>query len=361
MANINDPILKKILLNSKNNKLQRTSDAELFRYKSPMKFIEPSGLQQQEFYSGSEDDLVEQPLFDLVKQEENINPSVAETIAGRDELHPAFNRLWHKQSSGGMNNFHLNTENSTQNSDVVDDDVFDDILRHNKKYQNQNNLLYGARTASNLGMLINNIMQPEGDRLPSQINLTRPDIQYDDTLRRRMVSEAGKQSNVAQMNAMKMGMGSAIPAINASMLSATNDANTQAQASINEIQQKNAIMAADIANKEVESNLMLKEKIIQDALMKNELRNKAISGTTDTLFKEAGQWMNNNAAFGEEEVMTSILRKKAANPDNVLYDQLISTFGKQSNNTTTRRKKDDDEIEIEGVKYKKQGTNGYNR
>jgi len=228
-------------------------------------------------------------------------------------------------------------------------------LRHNKKYKDQNNLLYGARTASNLGMLINNIMQPEGDKLPSQINLTRPDIQYDDTLRRRMVSEAGKQSNVAQMNAMKMGMGSAIPAINASMLSATNDANTQAQASINEVQQKNAIMAADIANKEVEANLMLKEKNIQDALMKNELRNKAISGTTDTLFKEAGQWMNNNAAFREEEVMASILREKAKNPDNVLYDELMNRYGKQSNNTTTRRKKDDDGmIEINGVKYKKQ-------
>lgn len=369
MANINDPILRKILLNNKNNKLQRTSDAELFRYKSPMKFIEPSGLQQQEVYSGSEDDEVEQDT-DFIS---TLASDKAGLLSTQDILKRGGD-YWNKENSeeiarGVLTRSGNSLANQLDTLDRqggmqrtgTDDDVFDDILRHNKKYQDQNNLLFGARTASNLGMLINNIMQPEGDRLPSQINLTRPDIQYDDTLRRRMVSEAGKQSNVAQMNAMKMGMGSAIPAINASMLSATNDANTQAQASINEIQQKNAIMAADIANKEVESNLMLKEKIIQDALMKNELRNKAISGTTDTLFKEAGQWMNNNAAFGEEEVMTNILRKKAANPDNVLYDQLISTFGKQSNNTTTRRKKDDDEIEIEGVKYKKQGTNGYYR
>lgn len=292
MANINDPILRKIL----------------------------SGLQQQEVFSGSEADLVEQPFFDLVKQEENTNPSVAETIAGRDELHPAFNRLWHKQSSGGMNNFHLNTENSTQGSTSTtgnDNEIFSMIKDYNKGLGQRTNLLHGAKTATNLGLLLNNIMQPEGDKLPSQINLTRPDIQYDDTLRRRMVSEAGKQSNVAQMNAMKMGMGSAIPAINASMLSATNDANTQAQASINEIQQKNAIMAADIANKEVEANLMLKEKNIQDALMKNELRNKAISGQTDTTFRDLGKWQQQREAINQEDMLVDIFKRTPQSGGNV--------------------------------------------
>lgn len=309
MANINDSMLKKILLNTQS--------------KNPIFDIDDEVEQDTDFISTLASDKA--GLFstqDFLKMGGDYwNKENSAEIAGNEAVR---NILTRSGNSLANQLGTLDTQGSMQRTGT-DDEIFSMIKDYNKGLGQRTDLLHGAKTATNLGLLINNIMQPEGDRLPSQINLTRPDIQYDDTLRRRMVSEAGKQSNVAQMNAMKMGMGSAIPAINASMLSATNDANTQAQASINEIQQKNAIMAADIANKEVESNLMLKEKIIQDALMKNELRNKAISGQTDTTFRDLGKWQEQREAINQEDMLADIFKRTPQSGGNV--NEYLKTMG----------------------------------
>ena len=301
MENINDLMLKKILLN-------RPS-------RNPIWDIDDEEEQDTDFISTLASDKL--GLFStkdfLNRYGDYWNKENSIEILGNQEVRDVLTR------SGNSLENQLRALDTQGNASTTgnDNEIFSMIKDYNKGLGQRTNLLHGAKTATNLGLLLNNIMQPEGDKLPSQINLTRPDIQYDDTLRQRMVSEAGKQSKVAQMNAMKMGMGSAIPAINASMLSATNDANTQAQASINEVQQKNAIMAADIANKEVEANLMLKEKNIQDALMKNELRNKAISGQTDTTFRDLGKWQQQREAINQEDMLADIFKRTPQSGGNV--------------------------------------------
>ena len=255
-----------------------------------------------------------------------------------------------KRKNIGLNNEQINEINmkiqnnerrlSDSGTDITD--IFDDILKYNNKLKNRTNLLHGARTATNLGVLLSNILQPEGDGLPTQVNLTRPDLQYDDTIRRKMINEAGQQSNIAQMNAMKLGMREAIPSINANMMRATNDVNTQAQANINEIQQKNAMLASEIANKEIEANLTLNEKRIQDALMKNELRNKAISGQTDTTFRDLGKWQQQSELINQENNKANIYKYMAKNPSNAVNNLLKSYFGTDAFDDKKKRKYDDE-------------------
>ena len=234
-----------------------------------------------------------------------------------------------------------NQNNISQDSEQ---DLFNKILSYNKELGNRTDILHGARTATNLGVLLNNILQPEGDSLPTQINLTRPDIQYDDTLRRRMISEAGQQSNIAQMNAMKLGMNEAIPAISSNMMRATNDANTQAQANMNEIQQKNAMLASEIANKEIEANLTLNEKRIQDALMKNELRNKAVSGQTDTTFRDLGVWQQQREAIKQENMKYDVFKYVSKNPNGLMNNLLLQQFGEESFNRNNKKSNYNDDI-----------------
>ena len=298
MANINDELLRKILHNTTSRipiwDIDEEQDTDFIST-----LASDNGLLSNQDISS---------IFGDYWNKDNSEEIIKNQVV-RDALTRSGNSLANQLRT-------LDTQGSASTTSN-DNEIFSMIKDYNKGLGQRTDLLHGAKTATNLGLLLNNIMQPEGDKLPSQINLTRPDIQYDDTLRRRMVSEAGKQSNVAQMNAMKMGMGSAIPAISASMLSATNDANTQAQASINEVQQKNAIMAADIANKEVEANLMLKEKNIQDALMKNELRNKAISGQTDTTFRDLGKWQQQREAINQEDMLADIFKRTPQSGGNV--------------------------------------------
>ena len=262
-------------------------------------------------------------------------------------------RLWRGNNQVGMMNagnvsgsvFNIGkSQTGTAGVSKEEQDLFNKILSYNKELGNRTDILHGARTATNLGVLLNNILQPEGDSLPTQINLTRPDIQYDDTIRRKMVTEAGQQSNVAQMNAMKLGMREAIPAISSNMMRATNDANTQAQANMNEIQQKNAMLASEIANKEIEANLTLNEKRIQDALMKNELRNKAVSGQTDTTFRDLGVWQKQREAIKQENMKYDVFKHVSKNPNGLMNNLLLQQFGEESFNRNNKKSNYNDDI-----------------
>lgn len=370
MATINDPKIRKILNAS------LTQDTGLSDIQKRMLNVVDYGIETDEDAINPE--LENNDILTALKSASGINdsrfdfnnvaqPQVAQTGMLQTEqsqpMSPAMEntmrRMWRGNNQVGMMNAGnvsgsiLNTGQSQTGTAGVskeEQDLFDKILGYNKGLGQRTDALHGARTATNLGVLLNNILQPEGDSLPSQINLTRPDIQYDDTIRRKMVSEAGQQSNVAQMNAMKMGMRGAIPAISANMMKATNDANTQAQANVNEIQQKNAMLAAEIANKEIEANLTLSEKRIQDALMKNELRNKAISGQTDTTFRDLGKWQQQREAISQENMLADIFRNMPADVSGNLQTYMKMKnpnlqFGDDEKGTRRGRKRVYDELD----------------
>jgi hypothetical protein len=207
--------------------------------------------------------------------------------------------------------------------------LMDEIKAINAKDRKKVGFMNTMKTIDSASSLLNNLTEGDGITPIEGAHLVSPEAKYDDTLRRAVASEAMKSGQIAQSNAMKLGMGGLIPAIQNNALKATNEANTQAQAQLNQIQQQNAMMGAQTANNEQQLYIQQRDKIIQDALQKNNMRYQAIGQSKDALWKDINRGMEQNQLYKDADIQTKLYEYMKANPGttNEQLQMMLQQFG----------------------------------
>jgi len=242
---------------------------------------------------------------------------------------------------------------STATSDNEYATLMDEIKAINAKDRKKVGFMNTMKTIDSASSLLNNLTEGDGITPIEGAHLVSPEAKYDDTLRRAVAGEAMKSGQIAQSNAMKLGMGGLIPAIQNNALKATNEANTQAQAQLNQIQQQNAMMGAQTANNEQQLYIQQRDKIIQDALQKNNMRYQAIGQSKDALWKDINRGMEQNQLYKDADIQTKVYEymKKYPGAD---ADAILALIGADNYETKKSKSssKSENEFEINGKKYK---------
>ena len=203
--------------------------------------------------------------------------------------------------------------------------LLDQIAEQNLKDRRFMRGVGAAKALDSASSLLHNLFEGDGLAPVESVNLVSPEVRYDDTLREKMAGEATKMSQAAQMNAMKMGAGGIIPAIQSSAMRSVNEGNIQAQAQLNQIQQQNAMWGADTANKEQEFYVRQRDKIINDALQKNMIRSAMIGQSKADLWKDLERMKQQDQLYKEADFISKMAREAASDP-NGLADRYMKSL-----------------------------------
>lgn len=231
------------------------------------------------------------------------------------------------------------------------------VQEDNKRLKRQTDALNMFKVLDSAGSLISNLTTRDGDAPIENIRMIAPEMQYDDSVRRRIMQDAMKQSQIAQSNAMKLGLGAMIPQIDSNVRGSLNELAKQSQEQANQVAQKNAMIGADIANKEQEVFAIQREKIIQDAIMKNAARYQAVGQSKEALFGDLSNLIAQKQAFRQEDIKSKVFDYLIKNPKMTTDDaiRIVSSLGINPKTFLEEKNRgkasEQQEIEIGGVRY----------